>query len=181
MNKLPLYLAFLLLTQLAGCKIKDPFPKSQPPANPIGQLPPATQTGQYTFGCLVNGQAWLPAGSPFNGPLLTCQYLNKHLSVVARRNLVSNGVASREALEIQIDGISTAGLYSLNQKSLNFANYENLNTFCSYYTDALHPARVEITRMDLVERVVSGRFSFILETPGCDKAVVTDGRFDAKF
>ncbi|WP_158010956.1 hypothetical protein [Hymenobacter lapidarius] len=50
-----------------------------------------------------------------------------------------------------------------------------------YYTDATHPAIVEITRLDVVNRVVSGRFAFTLETPSCGKLVVTDGRFDSRF
>jgi hypothetical protein len=29
--------------------------KDDKPSNPIDQLPPATQTGAGTFGCLVNG------------------------------------------------------------------------------------------------------------------------------
>ena len=35
----------------AGCK------DDEPEVAPIDQLPPATRTGAYTFGCLVNGEA----------------------------------------------------------------------------------------------------------------------------
>jgi hypothetical protein len=50
----------LLLAALLGlsqCKKHDP--------DPLDQLPPATQTGANTFGCLVNGQPWTPQG--YNG------------------------------------------------------------------------------------------------------------------
>ncbi|WP_162550068.1 hypothetical protein [Hymenobacter nivis] len=51
--------AFLLLSLalLLGCKKTE-----QAPAD---QLPPATQTGANTLGCLVNGQPWTPQG--YNG------------------------------------------------------------------------------------------------------------------
>jgi len=55
-TKLPLYLALLLLTQCSKCK-DDPTP-----ADPAAGLPPATQTGANTFGCLINGQAYTPKG-----------------------------------------------------------------------------------------------------------------------
>ena len=42
MNKLLLYSALLLLTQCSKCK-NDPAP--EPPASPLSQLPPETQTG----------------------------------------------------------------------------------------------------------------------------------------
>ena len=51
------FVAMRLLPALLGlsqCKKNDP--------NPVDQLPPATQTGANTFGCLVNGQPWLPQG-----------------------------------------------------------------------------------------------------------------------
>ena len=44
----------------------------------IDALPPATQEGNDTFGCLVNGEAFTPKGSSFGGPILSSyyQYLN---------------------------------------------------------------------------------------------------------
>ncbi|WP_210514209.1 hypothetical protein [Hymenobacter terricola] len=83
MNKLLFFLALLALLTQGGCNKKDPAP--DPPASPLDQLPPETQTGQHTFGCLVNGQAWTPAGSPFGGPLFTTQYFNQQLTVSASR------------------------------------------------------------------------------------------------
>ncbi|QKG53326.1 hypothetical protein [Hymenobacter sp. BRD67] len=49
-----------LLTALLGltqCQKSDPSL-----AKPEDQLPPATQTGAGTFGCLFNGQPWTPQG-----------------------------------------------------------------------------------------------------------------------
>ncbi len=34
-----------------------------PPTNPVDQLPPATQTGANTFGCLLDGELFLPGNS----------------------------------------------------------------------------------------------------------------------
>ncbi|UOQ73224.1 hypothetical protein [Hymenobacter cellulosilyticus] len=48
----PLLLAILPLLQ---CKSDVTGPESQ--------LPPATQNGANTFGCLVNGRPWTPRGN----------------------------------------------------------------------------------------------------------------------
>ncbi len=41
------------------------------PQDPVAQLPPATQTGENTFGALLDGEAFIPGGG--NNPL-DCQY-----------------------------------------------------------------------------------------------------------
>jgi len=54
----------------ATCKKKDPPIGT----NAIAQLPPITTTGANTFGCLVNGEVWLPKGSFPNFPGLHADY-----------------------------------------------------------------------------------------------------------
>ena len=50
-------LLILLLTLLNSCGNDD-----DQPTNPIDQLPAATQTGANTFGCLLDGEAFIPSG-----------------------------------------------------------------------------------------------------------------------
>ena len=69
----------------------------------------------------------------------------------------------------------------LTDSTRKFVNVIDLVSRCTYYTDKTHPGTVEITRLDPVARIVSGRFAFTLETPGCGKVTVTDGRFDFRF
>lgn len=90
-----------------------------------------------------------------------------------------NRVISGDIIQANIDDISSTGKYILTKKDTSSVSYRT--STCLYLTDATHPATVEITRLDLVNRVVSGRFAFTLETPGCDKVVVSEGRFDSLF
>jgi hypothetical protein len=50
-----IFIAFVLMA--SGCKKNNNSNNS-----PIDQLPPATQIGANTFGCLINGQAFTPGG-----------------------------------------------------------------------------------------------------------------------
>jgi hypothetical protein len=176
------YSSALLLAALLGlsqCRQHDPAP--QPPASPLDQLPPATQTGQGTFGCLVNGQAWTPAGSPLGGPLFTTQYYNQQLTISASRSTTVNGIRVDQGIEINVNKVQLPGIIMLSDSTKNFVNVVDLMTKCTYYTGKDHPGTLEITRLDLAARIVSGRFAFALETPGCGKVTVTDGRFDSRF
>ena len=52
----------ILLSTLLGASCK----KTNTPS-PTDQLPPTTQTGANTFGCLVNGKVYVPKGSSGTG------------------------------------------------------------------------------------------------------------------
>ena len=64
-----LLLSFLLITlfTFSNCK-------KNKPTNPVDELPPETQTGANTFGCLVNGQVFKPGGAQLSGGSLQCNY-----------------------------------------------------------------------------------------------------------
>lgn len=49
-----LFFSFMSLLTASGCKKNK--------LSELDKLPPATQTGANTFGCLVNGKAYLPGG-----------------------------------------------------------------------------------------------------------------------
>jgi hypothetical protein len=64
-------LLLLLLALTLSCCSKD----DNKPVNPLDQLPPATQTGANTAGCLVDGKAFLSKGYIPSGNLV-CNYTN---------------------------------------------------------------------------------------------------------
>lgn len=179
----PFYPALFLLifTQCVSCKVKDPFPTPAPSINPIDQLPPATQTGQRTFGCLVNGQAWTPAGNPFGAPLFTADYHNRNLYLTADRAVITNGITSKQRIQFEIDSLDRPGAFILKNATSRTAELSDSEKSCLFTTAATQPATVIITRLDPVNRVVSGTFSFTLATPSCGQVIVTDGRFDSLF
>ena len=179
MNKQAAILLLAALLGLSQCKKKDADP--DPPASPLSQLPPETQTGQRTFGCLVNGQAWTPAGNPLGGPLLSCSYMSSRLAIVVNRVTIVNGSNHFQRISLVLDKVSQQGNYVLNDSSSQFARFENDDTACDITTTPTQIGTLELTKLDPVARIVSGRFSFTLETPGCGKVVVSDGRFDCPF
>ncbi len=167
----PLLLAALL--GLSQCKKSDP--------DPVSQLPPATQTGANTFGCLVNGQPWTPQGNDGTSNYTVSYDRNQYggsLEVKAYR--LVNGFG--QFINFGCDSISTTATYSLNRPSRSaFFTDTKSPTNCQNYDGQLGQYRrgnLTITRLDRQAGIVSGTFAFTLYKPGCDSICITNGRFD---
>ena len=174
MNKL--LLLTLPLALLLGCKKDAP--------DPVDQLPPATQTGANTFGCLVNGQAWTPQGNDGSSNYTVSydpSYRDGTLSVAAYR--ISEKGKQHQTVGVNSDSLRTNGPFELKTLGRHGAAFIDQGTRCYYYSqDASTYCRgtLAITRLDLQAGIVSGTFAFTLYKPGCDSVRVTQGRFDKK-
>lgn len=178
MRKLLLYCCTLLLTQCSKCKENDP--------NPEEQLPPATQTGANTFGCLVNGQTWTPQGNNGTANLRVTYdpgYAGGSLSIRAYRFI--GDTDKQQSFILGGAPISQVGTYSCSmpvQYTAYFFDETKSRPCDSYYgtADLTCKGQLTITRLDLQAGIISGTFNFTLYKPGCDSVRVTNGRFDKK-
>jgi hypothetical protein len=136
---LPLFLSimknhFLLLAALLGlsqCR-KDPAP-IPPPINQADLLPPATQTGRRTFGCLVDGKAWNLVGNP-SRPAFTAQYSSTNrLSLSAIGTSSSSGTATEDIIQFSINKLITAEQYNRSGDTCSVV-YKRFTTNCTYHT-----------------------------------------------
>lgn len=170
----PLLLATLL--SLSQCKKSDPAP--------VDQLPPATQTGANTFGCLVSGQPWTPQG--YNGTsnysvYYDAGYRKGTLNIwVYKYNSSDN--SSRQDIIIFSDSLKSTGLYPLTITNHQEVLFYGSKGQCEFHQHEGHYRRgtLTITCFDLTAGIIPGTFAFILYKPGCDSVRVTNGRFDKK-
>ncbi len=182
LRKLPLYLALLLLTQCSQCKHDDPAP-----ADPANQLPPATQTGANTFGCLVNGQPYLPSG--YNGTtnyavLYDPSFRGGSMDLRTYR-YTGTDANTQQSIIIGGDSINQTGTYNLTSTGPRGVVFLDRNkpAPCSRFAGGsivYTKGSLTITRLDRQAGILSGTFSFTLAQPGCDTVKVTQGRFDKK-
>ncbi|MBO2007912.1 hypothetical protein [Hymenobacter negativus] len=188
LRRFPLYLSLLLLTQCSKCKRDAPTPLL--PQDPLSLLPPETQTGAGTFGCLVNGIAytttssiavsgeWISASKLAVGATL---YPNGHQDQLLRSfTLVMNGQLT--APPVAAFSIVVAGNQAVFTPGLDQFYAFSGNATCAYRGAFFKTGQIELRRFDGVQRIASGRFAFTLYEPGgCDTLRVTSGRFDVKF
>jgi hypothetical protein len=168
----------LFLCLLSSCK-KD-----------VAELPPATETGANTFGAKVNGELWVPQGLgtiPANNLLESQLFPNGDLRIRAR-NFASS--PNETEFDMFITGITAPGTYLLNKNvsypalSASFGYYvkRKLTPIDEWITSSTISGSVTITKLDVVNHIVSGTFQFnaaSIYTPS-QVLSVTDGRFDLK-
>ena len=168
----------------AGCK-------KHKTVNPIDQLPPETQTGAKTFGCLVDGKAFLPGGAAFSGGSLQCNYQfdnGFYFILIGRYQNLRNGEGNgsvgvftdslkihegeRIPLKTRINGSASAGY--LRPKSSY--QVEEFDTDGNLYTGELY-----IKKLDTIHQIVSGTFWFDAVNSNGLKTEIREGRFDVRY
>ncbi|MBF9223294.1 hypothetical protein [Hymenobacter ruricola] len=181
LRKFLLYLCLLTLTQCSKCK-NDPTPQ-----DPAAQLPPATQTGAGTFGCLVNGQVYTPQGNTGTNNLgITYDPGFRGGSIVIETYRTEGGGLTKY-LSIDAAPIKAEGSYSLNLGTgIGEVLYSSGGPApCGFMYDSrdvtYRKATLLITRLDVNSRIIAGTFNATIARAGCDTLRITQGRFDAKF
>jgi hypothetical protein len=176
-----LLLPLLALALLTQCRKSNPDP-----AKPEDQLPAATQTGANTFGCLVNGQAYLPAGRVGLGSNYSVSYdptFNSGSLAVRTYNIANQ---KSKYLVLGGAGINKIGTYLFGsaQDIGAFFTDDNRSIPCDEYRsmdlNTFSKGTLTITRLDRQAGIIAGTFSFLLAKPGCDTLRITQGRFDYK-
>ena len=159
----------------------------------IAPLPIETATGANTFGCKVNGVAYIPSGGdPSSGiyPISGGPYADP----VGNTGIFIKTISGTQRLHLYIKNATDTGMYLLNKiatplhisvLSESYACYgeKGLGISNDYFvTNPTSTGIIKITRFDRSARIVAGTFSFtaynaITKTT----VVVTDGRFDRKY
>ncbi len=168
-----------ILFTVASCKKLNPPEENDEPKERV--LPPATTSGENTFGCKVNGEVFLPNGNiNYWGIDHPKYYLEEGRLWVRVKNLYDYPNDVYMYVDIYKD-LWTVG------KSTNLINslYPEYKYFREDYTQVLYHIDstknyyVDITRLDLENQIVSGEFEYtIFNDELGDTLKITEGRFD---
>ena len=169
----------LLVTSLfllaAACTKED-----DSPADPLDELPPATQVGANTFGCLIDGVPFVNQGGgnaarDVSGSYQTMPY--ELLSVVGKElNLDPEDFLSRSVL-FRSNNIDE-GIVTPDFSQYSYM-YRNATADDRYYIDSTKQYRYEIIFHDASRNVVAGIFENTSYCPATGDTIhITDGRFD---
>ena len=173
------FMSLLVLASLLLLEACDLFKKSDPkPLSEIQKLPPATQTGKNTMGCLINGKAMVPPTTVDLGAV----YQQGILQITGGADNPRQGIAV-VIYEINYGLLSTTS-YQLNKfpDSYSEASFQKTaSSLCIYGDKSTFAGFVSITKIDRTNYIVSGTFEFSTVTSGCDTLKITNGRFDIKY
>ncbi|MDP3667216.1 MAG: DUF6252 family protein [Sediminibacterium sp.] len=166
------------------------------PVNPIDQLPPETQTGANTFGCLVDGEVFKPGGASLTGGSLSCnyQYLGTgpsggyffRLAAISRNN--NSGESKSIGLFTDSLKILQGGEYKFIAPRIKESAYalygytkDNPITIDDYETNNLNTGKLQIKKLDTINQIVSGTFWFDAVNANGQKVQIREGRFDVRY
>ncbi len=143
--------------------------------DPISQLPPATMTGENTFGFLLNGE-------PINVTNTTQQF------AIYQGGFLQFGAEPEfNNTEIRIKFILLNPLGENIQYDLtDFSNYRSRiqiisSSNCFYDYEETITGNVFFSKIDSTNFIISGKFEFTTSTDGCEQVQITDGRFDLQY
>ncbi|MFC5283726.1 DUF6252 family protein [Pedobacter alpinus] len=153
-----LALSFLLFTGM-HCKKTTETTKED-------VLPAETQTGKGTFGCLVNGEVWLPKSSSLSAPALSTTIQFDILNLKIGRD--------NENIVIGVRNLAQTGTYELIME--NSAEYSVSGDIYKSYSGV-----IIIKTYNKQLNIISGVLNFKAKNKNGIEVVITDGRFDVKY
>lgn len=172
-----LLLCIAVITTASECK----KPKQPAPDNPYG-LPNATQTGANIFACRINGQNWIAKNSRSN----ISGYTSNDTLVVSGAN--PETTSYMEIFFIRI--------YQLVDRQHKYRLSDTLKLYSEFVTNKncflnsgglgvgkgkSFDGELNVTKIDRINKILSGTFWFNIKTDYCDTLKITDGRFDIKY
>ncbi|MFD1015467.1 hypothetical protein [Winogradskyella rapida] len=169
-------LLVLTITLTLNCCNND----DDQPTNPIDQLPPATQTGENTFGCLLDGEAFIPSGG--TNPLdCVYQFVNGEYYFGLQGN-------KRDQDNHLITISLSTNALEINESNYILRNNEFGNAYAGYlyatlpsFTSLNYGGELTITKLDTENYIVSGTFWFNIEDQNGTVHEIREGRFDMHY
>lgn len=179
MNHKIIFLTWLIsitTTLASGCKKNK--------LSELDKLPLATQTGAKTFGCLINGKAWIPGKDDWSSqsPLKFYYYNDNGGQFAINAKLQINNI--QEYIIIGLDSIHSKNEFIIKQGSnsvrLSYQRTPGCDLSSLIDSSVQTIGSVTFTKVDLNTGIIAGTFAFSLSKPGRETINVTNGRFDAK-
>ena len=172
------------LVLMASSCHKTPTPEP----NPDPDLPLATQEGKYTIGCYVNGKPWWP--QPYLGtgtPFLRASFNNIDNNRFFLQSVNYNknsAISSSMSLTCKNLLIGSNLIDTIDQRLGGWSIFEDnsLKNNCQEFTlDTSKVRSIFITKFDIVNKIVAGKFEFTAFNNCGDTFRFTNGRFDTKY
>ncbi|VDH03265.1 DUF6252 family protein [Bergeyella zoohelcum] len=170
-----LLLALAIGLTAMGCKDREPNPNV---------LPPATQEGKNTAGCLIDGKIWVASSKyvSLQGGAGNRAYIYKNGNALVQIDL--RGVRNKSSIFIRVPIEN----FQLNKEYILPQAVHIDENICSFRTGEYtlydfipSKGKIKITRLDTNKQIISGTFEFEAEDKDGNVVHITEGRFDRKF
>lgn len=138
-----------------------------------------TQIGANKMYAKVNGVPWEPKGCIACNSAFSISYGDRINFGVEGKN-----IDQKITISIILRNLTSTGTYELTSTEFNFGDLVNTTiTYNRFTTTKLNKGNITITKLDLVNKIISGTFEFTAEDKDNPQNTVkvTDGWFDGKY
>ena len=152
--------------------------------DPIDCLPPLTETGANTAGCLVEGNLLLPTGQSLNsGSVLKAQYNKADNNADNFSIAIRDLKGTRKSIFIEMGGIELRQNETYVLKENDSGVYAAFLTgnLTAYSTSNESIGEIFISYFDESKRIISGTFWFDGRNKQGEIVKVRQGRFDVTY
>lgn len=144
-------------------------------------LPLITQTGEQTFGCLINGEVFIPDTFGSGRPNAFYQFVGGAYTL---------GISASRGGGSQLESFNIGGLdiSPIQETNYTLLEFESGNFFGEYFlgggiefmgsTSIDYPGILTITHFDEINGIISGTFQFTILDDDNNQIKITNGRFD---
>lgn len=162
-------LVLIVLMMLLGCDRNPIGPSS---SNIDTTLPPSTTIGNNTFGCILDSKLWLKE----NYSSISGDYGHGYMVITMKRNELKNN----DIIMIRTpnNSVFMPGIYNFDSDNIN-AYYRKGESY--YYTNDSLGGILEITKLDSINFILSGKFKFKALNLNNNVVKIDSGRFDVKY
>lgn len=141
-------------------------------------LPPATQTGENTFGCLVNCEVFVPNGNNLY-PSISEPIINIEEEIFGFDAYNVKDFDCLTHVRVLVESFADVGTYSCTYYSSTYFVGCMAGFDAGFKLDTNGSNIVKITRVDAEKGIVSGTFEYnLIQTETGDTIKITNGRFD---
>lgn len=173
-----LFLLLIAILALNGCN------KDNIPFRGKDQLPPETQTGANTVGCLVNGEVFLPHAEGLS-PEVNCfyQFLDGEFYFSMAFSDLRNGGSESVVIQTRRLDLKEEQTYVLNKNIIDDGDFTGGGGIYTpsagrFYTSTIKTGELKITHLDISHSIISGTFWFDAVNSTGEVVGIREGRFD---
>ncbi len=159
----------IILILILGCERNPTGPST---SNIDTTLPPITTRGNNTFGCIFDSKLWLKE----NYSSISGEYGHGYMVITMKRTEIKNN----DIIMIRTpnNSVFRSGVYNFDSENIN-AYYRKGESY--YYTNDSLGGILEITKLDSINFILSGKFKFKAVDLNNNVVTIDSGRFDVKY
>ena len=176
-----IFILLLSLSLTVACNDDD---DGGTPDDPTSQLPPATQTGAQTFGCLIDGQPFVPDRFGSGRPSAFYQFVDGAFTLGISGS--SGGGSSMQGMSLggfDIDALQEITYVLESENSGDLSGIYRIGGGIELRSPTSNnlPGNMIITNFDEDNFIISGTFDFTVKDNNGNDINITEGRFDLNY